>query len=207
LIGVYANGSCGTYNSVIQFNSPSCGYVTPTTTTTCTPNGTLLSTYCSGVNLVGVYANGSCGTFDSIIEYNSPSCGYVPPTTTTTCTPSGTLLSTFCSGFDLIGVYANGSCGTYNSPIEFNSPSCGYVAPTTTTAAPTTTTTTVPPAACYTYNWVCDNGFGAPCDLSWTNCDGSPGSDFVSDGSGGSVCAQVDTFGIGNGSWTQGGSC
>jgi hypothetical protein len=157
LIGVYANGSCGTYNQVIQFNSPSCGYVTPTTTTTCTPNGTLLSTYCSGFNLVGVYANGSCGTFDSVIEFNSPSCGFVPPTTTTTCTPAGTLLSTFCSGFDLIGTYANGSCGTYNQPIQFNSPSCGYVAPTTTTAAPTTTTAA---PSCNLYKFTDDTGTG-----------------------------------------------
>jgi hypothetical protein len=156
LIGVYANGNCGTYNQVIQFNSPSCGYVAPTTTTTCTPNGTLLSTYCSGFNLVGVYANGNCGTFDSVIEFNSPSCGFVPPTTTTTCTPAGTLLSTFCSGFDLIGTYANGSCGTYNQPIQFNSPSCGYVAPTTTIAP---TTTTLPPS-CNLFRFTDDVGNG-----------------------------------------------
>ena len=40
LIGTYANGNCGTYNQPIEFNSPSCGYVAPTTvapTTTATP--------------------------------------------------------------------------------------------------------------------------------------------------------------------------
>jgi hypothetical protein len=39
--------------------------------------------------------------------------------------------------------------------------------------------------------------------LSWTNCDGSDGGDFVSDGAGGSVCARENTFGIGNGSYSQ----
>ena len=199
LIGVYANGSCGTYNQVIQFNSPSCGYVTPTTTTTCTPNGTLLSTYCSGFNLVGVYANGSCGTFDSVIEFNSPSCGFVPPTTTTTCTPAGTLLSTFCSGFDLIGVYANGSCGTYNSPIEFNSPSCGYVAPTTTTttAAPTTTTTTAAPVVCYIYNII--SGTSSGVTGTYQGCaSGSTTSFSFPGGPGivGQVCARSGTVSV-----------
>ena len=46
-----------------------------------------------------------------------------------------------------------------------------------------------------------------PCSLSWTNCDGSPGEDFVSDGAGGSVCARFETFGIGNGGYYQDASC
>ena len=48
-------------------------------TTLSTPNGTLLSTYCSGTTKYGVYSNGSCGTYDQIIETNSTDCGYVPP--------------------------------------------------------------------------------------------------------------------------------
>ena len=78
---------------------------------------------------------------------------------------------------------------------------------TTTTIAPTTTTTTLA-VSCKTYTWACDNGYGVPCSLSWTNCDGSAGSDFVSDGSGGSQCAQTGTFSISNASYpTEGASC
>ena len=31
-IGIFADGSCGTYNSVIAYNDPACGYVAPTAT-------------------------------------------------------------------------------------------------------------------------------------------------------------------------------
>lgn len=78
---------------------------------------------------------------------------------------------------------------------------------TTTTAAPTTTTTTLA-TSCVIYNWACDNGIGVPCSLVWTNCDGSAGSDFVSDGSAGTQCAQTGTFGITNASYpTTGSAC
>ena len=62
----------------------------PTSTPTPTPcpsNGTLLSTYCSGVDLYGTYANGSCGTYNALITSNSGECGYVAPTATPTPTP------------------------------------------------------------------------------------------------------------------------
>ena len=52
------------------------------TTTTCTPNGTLLGTYCAGQDLWGTYANGSCGTYTALIEANSPSCAVTTSTTT-----------------------------------------------------------------------------------------------------------------------------
>jgi hypothetical protein len=52
------------------------------TTTTCTPNGTLLGTYCAGQDLWGTYANGSCGTYTALIEANSPSCTVTTSTTT-----------------------------------------------------------------------------------------------------------------------------
>jgi hypothetical protein len=42
-IGVYANGSCGTYTEIIMFNDPTCGYVAPPTSTptpTATPTPT-----------------------------------------------------------------------------------------------------------------------------------------------------------------------
>jgi len=79
---------------------------------------------------------------------------------------------------------------------------------TTTTGAPTTTTTTTAAPICKNYIWNCDNEYGAPCTLSWTNCDGTPGGDFVSNGSGGSQCAQQGTFGITNATYpTEGSSC
>ena len=81
---------------------------------------------------------------------------------------------------------------------------------TTTTGAPTTSTTSTTTIAviCKTYTWACDNGYGVPCSLSWTNCDGSPGTDFVSDGSGGSQCAQQGTFSISNASYPiEGATC
>ena len=57
--------------------------VIPATTTTttapaCPPNGTLLSSYCSGNALMGVYANGTCGSYDAIIDPCSPDCGCQP---------------------------------------------------------------------------------------------------------------------------------
>ena len=130
-IGRYADGSGGTYDQAIEYDSVDCGYVTPA--------GTLLSTYCDGTTKMGTYANGSGGSYNQVIEYNSTECGYVYP--------AGTLLSTFCFGYDLFGEYADGSGGTYTDLIETNSTSCGYSAPTTTTttAAPTTTTTTAAP--------------------------------------------------------------
>jgi hypothetical protein len=79
---------------------------------------------------------------------------------------------------------------------------------TTTTEAPTTTTTTTVAPTCKIYNWACDNEYGVPCTIGWTNCDGTPGGDFVSNGSGGSQCAQEGTFFISNATYpTEGGTC
>jgi hypothetical protein len=39
-IGVYANGSCGSYTDVLVYNDPTCGYVAPTATPTPTPTAT-----------------------------------------------------------------------------------------------------------------------------------------------------------------------
>jgi hypothetical protein len=79
---------------------------------------------------------------------------------------------------------------------------------TTTTGAPTTTTTTTIAPSCNTYAWTCDNEYGVPCSLNWINCDGSEGTDFVSNGSAGNQCAQTGTFGISNASFPiEGGSC
>ena len=120
-IGRYADGSGGTYDQAIEYDSVDCGYVTP--------SGTLLSTYCDGTTKMGTYANGSGGSYNQVIEYNSTDCGYVYP--------AGTLLDTNCFGYDLFGTYADGSGGTYTDLIETNSTNCGYVAPTTQTPAGT----------------------------------------------------------------------
>jgi hypothetical protein len=97
---------------------------------------------------------------------------------------------------------------TTSSPTTTTTTTYSGPSTTTTTGAPTTTTTTTVAPICKTYNWACDNGYGVPCSLSWTNCDGSAGSDFVSDGSAGSQCARLDTFSISNASYpTTGSSC
>lgn len=41
--------------------------------------GTLLSTFCQGVDKYGSYANGTGGTYNQLIESNSPDCGYTSP--------------------------------------------------------------------------------------------------------------------------------
>lgn len=71
-MGRYHDGSGGTYDAVIQVNSPDCGYVPPPAA------GTLLSTFCSGTTKMGRYANGSGGTYDQAIQTNSVECGYNP---------------------------------------------------------------------------------------------------------------------------------
>ena len=40
--------------------------------------GTLLNTFCNGLNQYGFFANGNGGTYEELIELNSLSCGYIP---------------------------------------------------------------------------------------------------------------------------------
>jgi len=123
LFETYADGYGGSYSNVIEFNSPTCGYVAPT------PYGTLLRQYCDGTTLVGVFADGNRGEFASPLAYNSTQCGFVP------YPAYGTLLYTYCqpisaggdgsiSFYSLMGVFANGSGGNYTQEMEYNSPSC-----------------------------------------------------------------------------------
>lgn len=44
--------------------------------------GTLLGTYCAGVDKMGKYADGAGGFTTAVFERNSPSCGYVTPVPT-----------------------------------------------------------------------------------------------------------------------------
>jgi len=97
-------------------------------TTTCTPNGTLLSSSCSGGSLIGTYANGSCGTFNQTISGCSTSCGCDPcagcPASGSTfynCNTNTYTKTTF--------IYTDNCCSSSVDSQEFNSPDCGYVAP------------------------------------------------------------------------------
>lgn len=91
--------------------------------------GTLIDTFCKGVDQWGHYADGSGGQYDQQITVNSPACGYVAPPPPPTPTPYNTLLSTFCKGVDQWGHYADGNFGTFDRLITANSTDCGYVAP------------------------------------------------------------------------------
>jgi hypothetical protein len=66
LIGVYADGSCGTFDSTIEFNSPSCGYVPPTTTPPPTASPTASPT---APPTAAPTAPPSCRTYE-IVGYN-----------------------------------------------------------------------------------------------------------------------------------------
>ncbi len=74
--GVYTNGSCGTYDQLIENNSVFCG---APTTPGCTPSGTLIRTYCINTDKYGEYHDGKCGQYFERIEVNSKTCGYVDP--------------------------------------------------------------------------------------------------------------------------------
>ncbi len=50
--------------------------------------GTLLGTYCAGLDKIGKYADGRGGYTTAIFEKNSAGCGYVAPTPTPTPTPT-----------------------------------------------------------------------------------------------------------------------
>ena len=61
-------------------------------TSVCPTAGTLLNTFCSGINnwdLYGTYADGSCGTYNSLIEAYNTSCGYVKVSATYSTTTGG----------------------------------------------------------------------------------------------------------------------
>ena len=62
------------------------------TPTPCPPDGTILRTFCDGVDLREEIANGNCGRMDYVIEYNAISCGGTGPTPTPepTSTPTPT---------------------------------------------------------------------------------------------------------------------
>ena len=167
-IGVFADGSCGSYTSVIAYNDPACGYTTTTTTTTTTaaPRYTFYrydvnSGDCSTYNPIPfwAYTNHASGFYylngEGTLRYlsrtshsnfsnqiNSIAGGSCTPTTTTTttCQPYGTYIGEFC-----------GSGPDFNKIGIFADGSCGtynsviaYNDPACGYTTTTTTTTAAP---------------------------------------------------------------
>ena len=120
-IGVFWNGSGGTYTAAIGYTQGYCGY--------CDPYATYYGDQCGGYGYAGnhvvqVYANGSCGTYGADQGLINNNCGYYDP--------YGTLYGSYCSGSALIYTYANGSGGTYNvtqSNCDCGSCGCGCGTP------------------------------------------------------------------------------
>jgi hypothetical protein len=74
--GVYNNGSCGTYDQLIESESTFCGSkIDPN----CAATGTLIRTYCINSDKYGEYNDGKCGRYIERIEINSKECGYIDP--------------------------------------------------------------------------------------------------------------------------------
>lgn len=73
---VYANGSCGTYEQLIETNSVFCGF---TPNPNCIQAGSLIRTYCINSDLYGEYHDGKCGKYIEKIQNNSKQCGYIDP--------------------------------------------------------------------------------------------------------------------------------
>jgi hypothetical protein len=69
----YTDGYGGTYASVVEYNSSSCGYNPPAAGQ---PVG---SPYCVGYTRYQDYTDGNYGTYAGVLEYNSTACGYTPP--------------------------------------------------------------------------------------------------------------------------------
>ena len=118
LFNLRADGSGGTYNEILAYNSTACGYVPPVV---CTANGTFLNSSCSGTTLIYNYANGSCGSYPVSQGEVNGQCGYVAPPNCTCCRgQSVTQSRCFCPRgpeYTCVtqarnGVYFNGTCGT-----------------------------------------------------------------------------------------------
>jgi hypothetical protein len=111
LYNLRADGTCGTYNEILQTNSTSCGYTPPPPP--CTPYGTFLTSGCVGQNLYYYYADGSCGSY-GVDQGPAVQCGYVPTPACTCCV--GVAVSDSCCMppsrlYGRNGIQYNGSCG------------------------------------------------------------------------------------------------
>ena len=106
----YADGGGGGYEIAID-KSPTCGYVPPKAA------GTVVRTYCVGVDKYTEYNDGNYGVYSTLTEARNLACGYKP---------AGALISTYCDGYTKIGTYSDGEFGTYIDTIETFSRDCGY---------------------------------------------------------------------------------
>ena len=123
LYGIYADGSGGSFETLIKTNDIEvCGYADPATTHPA--QGTFIAyDECDGFSKSAQYADGFGGTYQAIAIENSPDCGY--SNSTPNCTASGSLISAACAGYTRTQTYADGNCGTYTVVNEF-SEACGY---------------------------------------------------------------------------------
>ena len=135
LFGVYANGSCGTFNQIIETNSTSCGYTTTTTTTTYpTVTITYTAQLIAGFVRIRVtnVSGGNGGPYDLSFDNGGSWTSYSGGTQD---------FYPFDCGVDIL-MKAKDSIGNQSTTYTIN-----VACPTTTT---TTTTTTVFPG--YFYN-------------------------------------------------------
>lgn len=73
-MGRFSDGFGGTYEQIIDAQSPSCGFKDRTTYP---PRGALLDRFCDGVTRMGKYADGNGGFYTAVIEERSIECGYI----------------------------------------------------------------------------------------------------------------------------------
>jgi len=74
LFNLRANGSGGTYQEILAYNSPQCNYQPPVV---CPAAGTFLSSNCNGTTLIYNYTDGSCGSYPVSQGEVNGQCGYV----------------------------------------------------------------------------------------------------------------------------------
>jgi hypothetical protein len=86
--------------------------------------GTLLSTFCVGVDKWGRYADGHGGFTEALISRNQVECGWIDPKP-----PAGTVIGFVCDGYDKYNKIADGDGGFTLRLVQINSTECGYVPP------------------------------------------------------------------------------
>jgi len=113
LYNLRADGSGGTYQEILEYNSVNCGYTPPPPS--CPGAGQWTGNeFCSGFDLVRSYTDGSCGTYDQVYIANYTGCGYVPPPPCTYCNGVAVSDSQCCPPnrlYQRSGTSYDGSCG------------------------------------------------------------------------------------------------
>lgn len=118
-VGLYANGTGGTYESIMEVKSVDCGYQS-TVPVSHPPSGTILSEYCSNGALINLVADGYGGVTPRVAEAQSARCG------TNSFPAAGTILDQKCNGSTKITTIATGNGGTRVESVE-NSSDCKVV--------------------------------------------------------------------------------